>query len=57
MERLGLFDRKLSVTDPLVTRLFPARVKLPKRWMVHYRRLIDTRRIPRCRRQELRYAF
>jgi len=56
-ERLGLMKGKLRVEGLLKARLFPSLVGLPERLMRYYRREIQTRQIPNCRRHRLGYAF
>lgn len=56
-QRLGLFDRKLSVREVLGRRLFPTRTSLPVVWQRYYDREIPTRRVARARRHHLTYAY
>ena len=46
--RLGLLDRRLTVSDILAQRLFPTRIALPERWARYYWRQTPTRMIPRA---------
>ena len=55
--RLGLTQHPLSVERVLGERLFPSRVALPECWRRYYRRDLDTRDIPRCRRHLLKLAY
>ena len=54
--RLGISERRRTLTDILGPRLFPGRVGLPERWARHYWRQVPTRAIARVRTHALRYA-
>ncbi len=56
-QRLGVLAEKLTFADILARRLFPGRIQLPARIQRYYDRDVVTRRIPRCRRHELSYAY
>jgi len=55
--RAGSCTKRCSVREILRERLFPGRIKLPKRWQVYYRGVTPTRRIPNARGHDLNYAF
>jgi hypothetical protein len=55
--RAGLRQQPLGVATLLRERLFPARVRLPAPWCDYYQRLVNTVRIPRPRRHQLKLAF
>jgi transposase-like protein len=55
--RLGLIDRRLTWREILHERLFPTRLRLPRRWQDYYERRIPTRRIPNGARHDKVYAF
>jgi len=55
--RLGLTNRIFTGEELLKGRRFLSRIGLPPRWETHYRRLTPTRRIPRPRIHQLKYAF
>ena len=54
--RLGLLERRLTVEDVLVRRLFPGRIALPESWAKYYWGKVPTRAIPNGREHTLRYA-
>jgi hypothetical protein len=56
-QALGLLPRKLATAELLAERLFPTRIRLPRRWQRYYDREIVTRRIPKGRRHRLGYAY
>jgi len=55
--RLGLADRWLEAAEVLARRLFPSRMRIPRRWRAYYDRTIRTRALPRCAKHELKYAY
>jgi len=56
-QRLGLFDRALTVKEILARRLFPSRIEMPARLMDYYGREVITPALGRHRFHRLRYAF
>jgi len=56
-QRLGLIDRPLKVEEVLRNRLFPSRIRLPRRLEIYYRRQTPTRCLPGARVHALSYAF
>ena len=56
-ERLGLVDHKLSLREVLRERLFASRMTLKAELYRYYERRVTTRRIPRMRLHQLKYAF
>ena len=54
--RLGIADHRWSAEEVLRERLFPRRVNLPIRWADYYWRRIPTRRVPRGRLHQQKYA-
>lgn len=54
--RLGVCERRWSVAELLVQRLFPTRLALPERWARYYWRQVQTRRIPHGATHRRRYA-
>lgn len=54
--RLGLLERRLSVSEILERRLFPGRIRLPERWARYYWRQIPTRMLPRASTHRRVYA-
>jgi len=56
-QRLGIFDRKLSVSEVLKQRLFPDRIGLSEMQRRFYERRVSTRALPAERRHELQYAY
>jgi len=56
-QKLGLFDRLLTLEDILGKRLFPKRIALPERWRIYYRHAVPTRALPRLRAHTLKYAY
>jgi hypothetical protein len=56
-QRLGLTDHKWTVQDFLRERRFASRVALPPVWKAYYERRIKTRRLPKSKLHQLRYAF
>jgi hypothetical protein len=55
--RLGVLERRLTVTEILQKRLFPTRILLAERWKSYYWRYIQTRRIPHAVAHRKTYAF
>jgi hypothetical protein len=53
----GLLERRLSVREILGRRLFPGRIRLPRRWREYYERAVETVELVRNRRHALKYAF
>ena len=56
-QRLGVFDRRLTVREFLGQRLFAFQQPLPGLWKRYYERRVLTRRIPQSRLHRLRYAY
>ena len=56
-QRLGLWDRALTVREVLARRLFPSQIVLPERWAQYYRREVITPALGRHRFHALSYAF
>ena len=56
-QRLGLFDRALTVKEILRRRLFPSHMEMPVRLMDYYRRDVITPALGRQRLHHLRFAF
>ena len=56
-QRLGLFDRALTVKEILERRLFPSRIALPEGWARYYRRQVITPALGRHRLHTLSYGF
>jgi hypothetical protein len=56
-QRLGLLERRYTVTDVLAERLFPTRIALPARWVPYYWRTTPTRRIPNAVSHRAKFAF
>ena len=54
--RLGVCASRWGVKRILARRLFPTRIALPERWQEYYWGRTPTRRIPRARTHQLRYA-
>jgi hypothetical protein len=54
--RLGIFRRRLRVSELLRRRLFVTRVGLPPRWQAYYWGKTVTRQVPKGREHRLRYA-
>ena len=54
--RLGLAEARLTVEQVLARRLFPSRIRLPRRWQPYYWRTVRTRAIARCVPHWRRYA-
>jgi hypothetical protein len=56
-QRLGLFERALTLKEILGKRLFPSRIGMPERLMDYYRREVMTPALGRHRIHRLAYAF
>lgn len=54
--RLGLARERLTVEQVLERRLFPSRIRLPRRWQPYYWRTLRTRALGPCVAHQRRYA-
>jgi transposase-like protein len=55
--RLGLTKERMTVEGVLAARLFPSRIRLPRRWQPYYWRTVRTRALARCVPHRRRYAM
>lgn len=54
--RLGIAQERWTLDTVLANRLFPGRIRLPRRWQGYYWRTVRTRALRRCRTHMRTYA-